>query len=178
MWYVQSVTAETGAGIRVIVVMGVAAAGKTTVGRALADKLCWTFYEGDDFHSKLNIEKMHRGEALTDEDRGPWLEKLQSIAADVIRRDSHAVLACSALREVYRAALIPPNATEDTMPFVFLDAPRNVLFERLHDRHHFFPPELLDSQLSTLEKPTNALVLDGTRPVIELVTAIRDSLGV
>jgi gluconokinase len=74
--------------IHVIVVMGVAGAGKSTVGRALSDALCWTFYDGDDFHPAANIEKMRQGHPLTDSDRRPWLETLNGLVADVVPRSA------------------------------------------------------------------------------------------
>ena len=119
--YVALVSQEQAIEIRVIVVMGVAAAGKTVVGRALADSLCWTLYDADEFHSAANIEKMRRGEPLDDADRGPWLETLCSLVADVMRRRTHAVLACSALKQAYRDALQPANAPPEAVRYVYLD---------------------------------------------------------
>lgn len=162
--------------IHVIVVMGVAGAGKTTVGRALSDALCWTFYDGDDFHPAANIEKMHHGHPLTDSDRRPWLATLNDLVADVVRRDSHAVLACSALKESYRAAILPSGVESDAVRYVYLDVATDVLRDRLRDRPHFFPPELLDSQLSTLEKPKDAVCVDGAQPVTDIVKSVRDAL--
>jgi gluconokinase len=162
--------------VHVIVVMGVAGAGKTTVGRALSDALCWTFYDADDFHPPANIEKMHSGQPLTDDDRRPWLATLNSLVADVVRRDTHAVLACSALKEWYRAAILPPGVEPAAVRYVYLDVAADVLRERLRDRAHFFPPELLDSQLSTLEKPEDAVWVDGARPVVEIIAAVRAAL--
>lgn len=164
--------------LRVIVVMGVAGAGKTTIGRALSDAVCWTFYDADDFHSKANIEKMRRGEPLTDEDRAPWLETLRGLVADVARRETHAVLACSALRESYREALLPEGLPAESIRYVFLDVSVDVLHERLHDRRHFFPPELIGSQLETLEKPQDAVWIDGTKSVEDIIRTIRTSLNV
>src|SRR5579862_1544174 len=99
--------------------MGVAGAGKTTAGRAIADALCWTFYDGDDFHSAANVEKMHAGHALTDADRVPWLATLCSLVEDVAKRDSHAVLACSALKEWYRDAIVPKDLPPGAVRFVY-----------------------------------------------------------
>jgi gluconokinase len=158
--------------------MGVAGAGKTTVGRALSNALCWTFYDGDELHSAANVDKMRGGQPLTDEDRQPWLDKLNGIVADVERRGTHAVLACSALKEEYRAALLPQGVSEDAVRYVYLDVAPDVLYQRLRDRSHFFPPELLDSQLSTLEKPEDAVRVDGTQPVADIVRLVRESLRV
>jgi gluconokinase len=164
---------------RVIVVMGVSGAGKTEVGRALAAALQWTFHDGDEYHSKANIEKMHRGEGLTDADRAPWLAKLHQLVEDVIASNQRCVLACSALKETYRDELRPANAAPGDVRFVYLDVPREILEQRLRNRHgHFAPPELLGSQLATLEKPHDALWVDGTRLPAEIVDGIRERLGV
>lgn len=159
--------------------MGVSGAGKTTVGRALADSLGWKFYEGDDFHPQHNIDLMSRGHPLTDQDRAPWLDALRELIGDVISRGDRAVLACSALRHVYRVGLIPRGADPEDVRFVFLDVPPDVLRERLELREgHFAPPELLDSQLSTLEKPGHAFTVDGTLPPADIVTRVRSAIGI
>jgi gluconokinase len=161
----------------VIVVIGVAASGKSTVGRALAQALSWPFYDGDDFHPAANKAKMSAGIPLTDEDRWPWLAVIRERIADVIERHAHAVMACSALKAAYRVALVPPGAAPTAVRFVYLDVPRATLEARLEERKHFFPPSLLDSQLATLEKPTEAVSVDGTKPVPEIVTSVRSALG-
>jgi gluconokinase len=118
---------ETSTEVRVIVVMGVAAAGKTAVGRELARTIGCEFHDADDFHSKANIEKMHRGEGLTDADRQPWLEALARLVASIVRERRHAVLACSALKQAYRDMLIPHGIPVATIRFAFLDVPREEL---------------------------------------------------
>src|SRR5689334_25343122 len=95
----------------IIVIMGAAGAGKTTIGTRLARSLGWTYLEADDFHSPSNVERMRQGIALTDADRAPWLTKMREALHDVIAKGGRAVLACSALKEDYRRALVPPNAT-------------------------------------------------------------------
>jgi gluconokinase len=162
---------------RVIIVMGVAGAGKTTVGQALAATLGWKFYDADVFHSPENVDKMSRGEALSDADRIPWLARLRSLIASVIHRGDAGVLACSALKQWYRDALVPKDAARNTVHFVFLDAPVHVLRERLVGRKHYFAASLLDSQLATLEPPADALCVDATNPVSDIVQTIRDELG-
>jgi len=158
--------------------MGVSGAGKTEIGRALADAIQWTFYDADAYHSAANIAKMHRGEGLSEADRAPWLAKLHALVTDVIASNQRCVLACSALRESYRDALRPANAGPGDVRFVYLDVPREVLEERLRTRHgHFAPPELLGSQLATLETPHDALWVDGTGTPQEIVAFIRDQLG-
>ncbi len=158
--------------------MGVAGAGKTTVGRELADAITWEFHDADDFHSAENIAKMHRGEGLTDADRQPWLEALRRLISTVIREGRHAVLACSALKHAYRLMLIPEGIPAAAIRFVYLDVPAEELERRLERRHHYAGPSLLASQLATLEKPKDAVWIDGARPVAEEVQTIRSALGV
>jgi gluconokinase len=159
--------------------MGVAGAGKTLVGKTLARAIGWAYYDADDFHSRSNIEKMSRGEGLTDDDRRPWLAAMRALVAGIIGRGDHGVLACSALKEWYRHALVPDEAPPGAVDFVFLDVPEPVLRQRLANRKgHFAPPELLPSQLATLERPADALWEDGTNPPDEIVRSVRASLGV
>ena len=169
----------------VIVVMGVSGVGKTTVGRALAVQLGWPFRDADDVHSPANVERMRRGEPLTDEHRAPWLAALAGIIATYTRDRRPLVLACSALSGAHREALLAGvrAGDGDDVRFVHLRAERAVLAERLGRRTgHFFPRDLLDSQLATLEAPVTGtpgvLELDATRPVSELVEAVRNALGV
>ena len=163
--------------VRVIVVMGVSGAGKTTAGRALSLALGWPFYEGDDFHSAANVAKMHRGEALNDDDRAPWLHDLCVLIAWILERGEHGVLACSALKQAYREALVPRGAPPSAVRFAYLDVPVEVLRKRLADRKgSFFDPSLLDSQIATLEKPSDAIRIDGDQPVDHIVKAIREAL--
>ena len=163
--------------IRVVVVMGVAGAGKTTVGRELAKAIGWEFHDADDFHSAENIAKMHRGEGLTDADRTPWLESLARLITAIVREGRHAVLACSALKHAYRDMLIPQGIPASVIKFAYLDVPREELEKRLEQRHHYAGPSLLASQLATLEPPSDAVWIDGTRPLHAEVDAIRERLG-
>jgi gluconokinase len=173
------VMGDATAGPRVIIVMGVAGAGKTLVGSALASALGWTFYDADDFHSPENVAKMHRGIGLTDADRAPWLATLRDLIDSVIRDGRNAVMACSALKEAYRRTLTPEDAPEGTVRFVYLDVPPGVLRSRLeHRAHHYAPPELLDSQLATLERPRDAIRVNGTLAPDEIVRAARSELGI
>jgi gluconokinase len=164
--------------VNVIIVMGVSGAGKTAVGQALATSLGWPFHEGDDYHPPRNVEKMSRGQALTDDDRAPWLDALAHLIHSIATNAGHGVLACSALKHQYRKVLVPPRL-RSAARFVYLDVPREVLRERLAKReHHFAPPELLDSQLATLEEPRDALRVDGNRPIPDVVRTIREALNV
>lgn len=167
---------------RVIVIMGPSGAGKTTVGRALAGALGWPYLEGDDYHPAANRAKMASGNPLDDTDRVPWLAALERLVAGILTEGGHGVLACSALKRRYRAAIVPRGAPPSAIRFVYLSVPPAVLRERLehreHEEHHFMPPSLLPSQLATLEPPTgNALTVDGTLPPEEIVRAVRAALG-
>lgn len=161
--------------IRFVVVMGVTGCGKSTLGRALALALGWDFLEGDAFHGPLNLSKMVRGEALTDFDRLPWLERL---AHEIHLRDCagrRAVLACSALKESYRILL---REASEKLVFVHLDAPQEKLAERLSHRvGHFADGRLLPSQCAALEPCADALVLDALLPVEDLVARVAQHLG-
>ena len=166
----------------VVIVMGVAGAGKTTVGRALADSTGWRFMDADDFHSAASIARMHAGLPLDDTLRAPWLAELRAAIARTLEAGESAVLACSALRQAYRDALVPRDVAgaERAIRFVHLRVSPAVLAARLGARTgHFAPPALLGSQLATLEAPEpeeHALTLDGERPVPELVATIRRAL--
>lgn len=163
---------------RAIIVMGVSGAGKTIVGQTLARAIGWTFADADDFHSAENKAKMHRGIGLTDADRAPWLASLRAHLERELAAGHRIVLACSALKQAYRESLTPPGTTGGVR-FVYLRVPRSVLHQRLADRHHAFAtPALLDSQLATLEEPNDALDVDGTRPIPEIVDFIRTNIGV
>ena len=160
----------------VIVIMGPAGAGKTTIGRALAVDLGWRFVEGDEAHPERNIEKMRAGIPLTDADREPWLATLHEIAARAIGRGEHTVVACSALKERYRLLL---RGDLDPVRFVYLRATEAVLQRRLAERaSHFFNPALLATQLAALEEPADALLVDGTWPPERIVAAIRTEFAI
>jgi gluconokinase len=128
-----------------IVVMGASGSGKSTVGTALAERLGWSFVDGDSFHSPEAVAAMAAGHPLTDADRWPWLGRIR---AYLDATDTPTVVACSALRRAYRDVL------RDRTRFVYLDVDRDVLAARLaHRGPHFVGPSLLDSQLTTLEPP-------------------------
>lgn len=132
-----------------IVVMGVAGSGKTSVGKALAERLGITFRDADEFHPRANIEKMSAGIPLTDEDRWPWLDAIGQALAE---SDGRLIVACSALRRVYRRRLT--RAAGRPVIFVWLDGSQATITARMeHRRHHFMPTSLLDSQFATLEPP-------------------------
>jgi gluconokinase len=140
--------------------MGVSASGKTTVGQALAQRLEWLFADADDYHSAANREKMHDGIALTDEDRGPWLLELHGLLADWDESGINGVLACSALKQEYRAMLTADIEAAE-LRFVYLHGSRDLIAERAEHRHHAFAtPELVDSQFQILEPPEDALQVE------------------
>jgi gluconokinase len=150
--------------------MGVSGSGKTAVGTRLAEKLKYEFLDADNFHPPANIEKMKHGIPLTDEDRFPWLKNLHRELGSRLNQGKSAILACSALKETYRQILGEDLAQ---VRFVYLHVDKEVLAERLQKRAgHFFPRELLDSQLATLETPHDALVVEENRPLDEVVDSI------
>ncbi len=135
----------------VIVVMGVSGAGKSTIAAMLALRLGWTYQDADWFHPQSNIEKMHSGEALTDEDRWPWLQAIAAWIAATGEAGGHGVIACSALKRAYRDVLV--NGRRDVR-IVYLKGERDLIARRSSLRHgHFMPAALLDSQFATLEEP-------------------------
>lgn len=154
--------------------MGVAGVGKTTVGRALAHRLEWTFLDADDDHPPANVAKMARGEPLTEEDRRGWIEAVRDRLVRHVRRGEDVVLACSALRRAHRALLA---AAAPRVDIVHLTAPHDVIERRLLTRAgHFAGPELLGSQLDDMELPEDAVVIDATLPVAEIVARIDAAL--
>ena len=160
----------------VVIICGVAGAGKTTIGELLAQELHWRFYDGDDFHPPANVDKMNRGIPLTDEDRQPWLESLRETIGRSLAANENAVLACSALKKKYRELL---HLSAD-VKFVFLHGSRAQIVEQLKQRRgHFMNAALLDSQFADLEEPTpseNMLMLELGDSPRELVEKIKASL--
>jgi gluconokinase len=148
----------------ILIVMGVAGSGKSTIAHALVALTGWKFAEGDDYHSEANRRKMHSGIPLTDQDRIPWLNSLHDVLIGWQRDGISGILTCSALRQSYRDILakdLPPG----TFRFVLLEAPVAVLAARMNQRPgHFMNPALLKSQLDTLELPADALRVDATQP--------------
>jgi gluconokinase len=153
----------------IIVVMGVAGAGKTTIGTLLAERLGYPYLEGDALHPPANIEAMRRGRALSDADRAPWLAAIRARLVDVWQNGRSVVVGCSALKASYRAQL--SDGLEIT--WVYLEGPAGLIRARLRNRtDHFFGEELLDSQLATLEAPHNAITVDVSLPPATIVAEI------
>jgi gluconokinase len=155
--------------------MGVTGAGKTTIGSLLAQQLEWEFADADRFHPASNVEKMRRGIPLTDDDRRPWLQRLRTEIQSHEARGQNLVLACSALKREYREMLAAGTAVQ----FVYLKGGPQLIRERLRARHgHFADEKILAGQFADLEEPLDATVVDvsGTPP--EIVSRIREALGI
>lgn len=163
----------------IIIVMGVSGSGKSTIGRLVASGLGYAFRDGDDFHPAANVAKMRSGVPLNDDDRWPWLRAIAAYMEATHAAGEGAVIACSALKEVYRDVLL---RREGWVRFVHLSGPREVIAERLRARAgHFMPPTLLDSQFATLEAPADAWVADIRETPEEIaagiVARVRSELG-
>jgi gluconokinase len=161
----------------VLVVIGPAGSGKSTVGSALARTLGWRFVDADALHAPENVARLRRGESLTDEQRAPWLAAVAREIVKAVRHDSSLVVACSALRRAYRDTLRPAHAPPQAVRFVYLKVSASELARRLRTRaDHFAPPALLASQLATLEEPApqeeDTLTVDAEHTVDTVVTAI------
>jgi len=133
----------------VVIVMGVSGSGKTTLAKGISVVMGWEFAEGDAFHSEANVAKMRGGEALTDEDRWPWLESIGSWISAKEAAGESAVVTCSALRRVYRDLL---RRDRPHVRFLHVTAAPDVIRDRMEHRPgHYMPPSLLPSQIATLE---------------------------
>jgi carbohydrate kinase (thermoresistant glucokinase family) len=136
---------------RVVIVMGVSGCGKSTVGALLASRLRWEFEDADWFHPSANVDKMHKGIPLTDEDRWPWLAAVAARIDKTRRSGGHDVVACSALKRRYRDVLIGDRAD---VRLVYLKGDEALIARRIATRHeHFMPSTLLHSQFEALEEP-------------------------
>lgn len=160
----------------VIGVMGVAGAGKTTIGRLLASELGWEFIEADHYHSPDNVRKMASGRPLTDDDRLPWLDHLRGALQELTTAGRNVVMACSALKRSYRQRL---STGSEPIVWVYLMAKRDLVVRRLAERRgHFMPAQLLDSQLETLQEPSEVVRVNaGDLPDV-IVAQIRRTLEV
>lgn len=161
----------------VVILFGVSGAGKTVIGRLLAQELRWQFYDADDFHSRHNIEKMHSGRPLTDDDRLPWLNSLRDLIEHCLRSGENAVLACSALKKRYRVRIRAGGEVR----FAYLQAEYPLIADRLrHRTGHFMDPKLLKSQFDALEQPDpdeNVIVVQARLTPEEIVAALKSNLG-
>ena len=155
--------------------MGVSGCGKTTVGRALADATGGTFFDGDDYHSDANVEKMRSGAPLSDADRQHWLEVLRDLVRERSNEPSPSLIACSALKKSYRDIL---RAGSSDLKLLYLAGSQKLIQDRLDARvGHHMPAGLLSSQFTALEPPENALVFDISRSNDEIVATILSEIG-
>ena len=158
----------------VIIVMGVSGSGKTTIGQLLARDLGWTFYDGDDFHPQVNVNKMRQGIPLTDADRDSWLTAMQQLIDSLLQNDRSAVLACSALKQTYRHRL---QRNPENVRFVYLRGDSDLIRQRLAARQgHFMRADLLESQFATLEEPLGVLAVDIAKAPETIVETIKAAL--
>lgn len=183
----------------IYIIMGVSGCGKSTLGALLSEKLCWPLYEGDDFHPQENIEKMARGEALTDQDRFPWLLKLHEAIAKERRLSSNAIVVCSALKRLYRQILLhgsqaiasasaSPSCPAQEVPppclpgvyFLFLHGDYELIHQRVAARQgHYMRAGMLQSQFAALEPPgaeERVLPVDIRRGVGDIAAEVVSSL--
>jgi gluconokinase len=170
--------AANGSASDIVVVMGVAGCGKTTVAKGIASSMHWQFAEGDDFHPEANVAKMQSGIPLTDEDRWPWLRLLGDWMSEQQDAGACAVVTCSALRRVYRDLL---RENRPAVRFCHVTAPEGTIQDRLdHRKGHYMPASLLASQLATLEpleadEPGVTVSGDGTEA--DVLSRALDALG-
>jgi gluconokinase len=153
----------------VLIVMGVSGSGKSTIAESLAERLAWSYEDGDKFHPPGNVAKMKAGQPLTDNDRWPWLIAIADEIDRVRLAGRHAVIACSALKRAYRDVLV---RGQSDVRVIFLNGTQALIAGRLARRKdHFMPPGLLDSQFATLEPPDA-----GENPVTVSIDASVDAI--
>lgn len=158
----------------IILLMGVAGSGKTTVGELLASQLHWKFIDGDSFHSAENVAKMSSGIPLTDADRAPWLAALRASIKTWLRTNENIALAASALKQKYRDELL----IDPSIKLVYLRSTPEAIHDRLQARtNHFMNSTLADSQFADLEEPSNAITIDADLDPTEIVRSIRTQLN-
>ena len=159
----------------IVILMGVSGVGKTTVGELLAGRTGCVLYDADDFHSQSNIEKMRSGTPLTDDDRWPWLDRLNAVLREKEQRGDSAILACSALKQRYRDRLVQGLAD---VRWVHLTGDFDLIKQRIEARKgHYMTAKLLESQFAALEPPADALVLDVALAPASLSESIARRLG-
>jgi gluconokinase len=159
----------------IIIVMGVTGAGKSTIGRLLAEQLAWQFVDADDYHTQANIEKIRQGVPLNDHDRQPWLQQLRAAITVWQSQARNVVLACSALKRSYRNEL----SVGDEVRFVYLHGSRELVTQRLRSRTgHFADDHILAGQFADLEEPKDAVRVDICQTPEQIVAEVRKTLEV
>ena len=158
----------------IILVMGVSGSGKTTIGKKLAESLGYKFADADDFHPQENIDKMRNGIALSDKDRLPWLQKMQDVIKQHLLENTNIVITCSALKASYRQMLL---INQESVKLVYLKGSFELIHKRLKERlNHFMSEKLLKSQFEILEEPLEAIKVDISRPLEDIVQEILEKL--
>ncbi|MDE2361579.1 MAG: gluconokinase [Hyphomicrobiales bacterium] len=162
----------------VILLMGVAGSGKTTIGKKLSEMLGWPYADADEFHPAANVTKMRAGHPLTDEDRKPWLAAIASHIDKTIAVGGHAIVSCSALKRSYRDVIV---GARKGVRIVLLEGSHDLIAARMGARkNHFMPTSLLDSQFATLERPTpdeHAIVVSVAGTPDEIAANVIAKLG-
>jgi gluconokinase len=158
----------------IVIIMGPTGAGKTTVGKLLAEQLKWEFADADNFHPPANIEKMSHGIPLNDADRAPWLAAMRKAIVEWIAAGKNVVLACSALKRAYRDELCPSPEVKIT----YLKGTYALFAERIRQRHgHFAGEQILAGQFADLEEPDDAITINAAKSPEEIVAEIRKRLA-
>ena len=160
-----------------VIVMGVCACGKSTIGEHLATKLGRKFIDGDDLHPRANIQKMASGQPLNDDDRMPWLERIRDAAFSLESKNEHGIIVCSALKKKYRDQIREGN---ENVTFLFLDGSKDLIMERMRQRQgHFMKENMVNSQFETLERPDaepQTIVVDIDCSIEEIVAKAAEQL--
>jgi gluconokinase len=159
----------------IVILMGVSGVGKTTVGELLSRKTGWPLYDADDFHPPANIEKMRSGIPLIDDDRWPWLDRLNTVLREIDQRGGSALLACSALKQRYRERL---EQGLTNVRWVHLTGSFELIKQRIDARKgHYMTAKLLESQFAALEAPSDAIAIDVSADPEQLAAQVSAALG-
>lgn len=159
---------------KIILIMGVAGSGKTTIGRRVAADLGWPYHEADDFHSAANKDKMGRGIPLDDYDRAPWLASIRAAMDECVAAGKSAVFTCSGLKEKYRRVLMDGAPA---VSLVYLACDFETSLARVGRRQgHYMKADMVKSQFEALEVPADALTLDTRLSPEKIVAEIKRRL--